>query len=1132
MEVIQFNHGWGFWLDRSCGLELDRTAAVFLPVPIPHDWMIWQNNFYEDGTGWYRNMLHISREPGERTALFFEGVYMDATVFVNGKMAGEWKYGYTSFYFDVTELLADGENEILVRCVLKHPNSRWYAGAGIYRNVELWRYPVRHLEPWSLYIAPREQEDGRWKVFVQAEVSDGDGCEAEFRMFDGERMLESLRVRPEANCFSGEFLVEAPQLWGLENPYCYRMEAVLWDGGRKSDRLESVFGFRTVELDPEKGLLLNHCPVKIHGMSMHHDLGCMGTAFNRCAARRQLELLKAGGTNALRTGHTMPAIAVMELADEMGLLVMDESFDCWTACKNQYDYARFFPEWYKKDVSNWVRRDRNHPSLLMWSIGNEVYDTHTGPQGLETTRALLEEVRRHDPMRNGAVTLASNYMAWENTQKCADILKVIGYNYGEKLYLEHHAAHPDWLIYGSETGSIAQSRGVYHFPLKKSLLVDDDLQCSSLGNSRTSWGAESLDACLQTDEMCPFNLGQFVWSGFDYIGEPTPYHTKNSYLGQIDTAGFPKDSFYHYQAGWTDWQEKPMVHLLPYWDFNEGQMIDICVMSNAPEVELWVNGISQGRRKLPVGGSRCAVWQAPYHWGGLKAAAYDGAGNAIAWDEEKSFGDAFSLSLHCDRESIRADGLDLAFITITALDHDGNAVKNANNRVTVSVSGSGQLLGLDNGDSTDFESYKTTCRRLFSGKLLAVAAGGNGTGPVVVEVSSPGLAPARLVLEAIPGGDNPVRHPPILPPSCGGGEIYVRKIELTAGGQALTPAQPSVELTARPLPEAAPPYPLEWRLTDDGGVTVSNAKLEVLSEDGRRVRVTGLGDGAFRVRCCCANGGTFPQIISQLELEVSGMGRIYPDPYGFISGSLYTQSDGGVGNGNERGVSMSRTGCSWVAYEDLDFGRAGSDTVTIPIFELAGVPTPIRFWRGVPYAEGSRMIGARIYDKPTQWNVYNIETFHLDERLVGLETFAIELHSKIHIKGFTFQRGTRAWDRIDALGRDMIYGDSYEESSEGILNIGNNVSLVFQEMDFGETGCRRITVTGRTPLENNSIHVRFQGEGGEVRRILEFQQQENWGCQTFAIEPVYGIQDVTFIFLPGSKFDFSDFRFEPGEAPE
>src|SRR5699024_4394515 len=304
----------------------------------------------------------------------------------------------------------------------------------------------------------------------------------------------------------------------------------------------------------------------LRGVCLHHDFGCLGAAFEPDAAARQLRTLKAMGVNSIRTGHTAPAPGLMELADTMGFLINDEIFDCWRSPKNPFDYARFFDAWQARDVAAWVRRDRNRASLLFYSIGNEVYDTHAGPEGADTMRLLLAEVAEHDPAGNGTPTFGSNYMPWENTQACADIIKVVGYNYGERLYDEHHAAHPDWLLYGSETGSLVQSRGIYHFPLAQSTLSDDDEQCSSLGNSRTSWGAESLDLCLTTERHSPYTLGQYLWSGADYIGEPTPYHTRNSYFGMIDTAGFPKDAYYVCQAAWLDPETRPMVHLFPYWD--------------------------------------------------------------------------------------------------------------------------------------------------------------------------------------------------------------------------------------------------------------------------------------------------------------------------------------------------------------------------------------------------------------------------------------------------------------------------------------------------------------------------------------------------------------------------------------
>ena len=1146
-----FDSSWEFYLDTACGTEAPAQSAPWTPVQLPHDWQIWHvRRLYEDGTGWYRKRFTLRPEQGKRYALAFDGVYMDSAVFLNGVLLGEWKYGYTAFHFDLTDALRAGENEVLVRCRFRNPNSRWYSGAGIYRSVELWEMPELHLVPHGLYIAPREGQEKVWTVEASAEIGSSlpmelDDSTLAFSLLDEQgRQVDSLELpavqtEPVPEAVSGTYLrgeresrigtvsfrLAQPKLWELERPYCYRIRVRLLTNGEEADRMESTFGCRTIELTPDRGMFLNHRHVLLRGVCMHQDLGCLGSAFSVSAARRQLELLKEMGVNSIRTGHIVPAKEIMYLADELGILINCESFDCWTRGKNEYDYGRFFRDWHQRDVASWVRRDRNHPSLLFWCIGNEIYDTHAGPQGMETMKALLAQVALHDPKGNGVPTLGSNYMPWENTQKCADVLKVVGYNYGERYYKEHHEAHPDWVIYGSETGSVVQSRGIYHFPLSKSLLVDDDQQCSSLGNSRTSWGAESLDVCLRTEQEHPYTLGQYLWSGFDYIGEPTPYHTKNCYFGQIDTAGFPKDAFYTCQAAWLDGEKKPMVHLLPYWDFNEGQLIDICVTSNAAVVELWVNGVSQGRKRLNPAVSRIAVWQVPYAPGSLEAVAYDAAGRIVARDRQDSFGDSAALRVESDRRTLSADGRELAFLTISTVDAQGHPVRNANNRVSVEVSGAGVLLGLDNGDSTDYEEYKTTSRRLFSGLLLAVVSGSGTPGKLRVRVTSPGLTPAELELETAPYQGKPARHEAMLPPTWDVNEVPVRKLELRAERTVLTPEQPEAVCSVKLCPANATYHDLEWRLADDGGVTVNNAVLEPLNGAGTVVRVRGLGDGQIRVRCSCKNGKEVPQLISQLELRIEGMGQLNPDPYSFITGSLYDESCGDVGNGNERGVSFSRTGMSWVAYENLDFGRDGSDTVELPIFELAGEPTTIRFWKGLPYGPDSKLIGERIYHRPKMWNVYQLETFQLDERLTGLATFGIELQNKIHLKGFRFHKQSRAWDPIRAVDCDMIYGDSFQRQPETICEIGNNVSLVFQSLDFGEKGCCGVTVRGRSDLENNTIHLSFQGAESQQRRILEFHCQPEWGSQTFRFEPVYGMQDVTFLFLPGCRFDFDSFQF-------
>ena len=1110
-----WNDGWQFFVDTDCGMQLPNGVLSWQPVTLPHDWQIWHvKELYQDGTGWYRKAF--SWTPGRRCCLYFEGVYMDAAVFVNGTPAFQWKYGYTSFQADVTEYLTPGENQILVRCCLRHPNSRWYSGAGIYRDVWLLEYENAHLVTDGLYVSSRELAPDKWQITVSAEAEntlDTDRVELTLLDWENHPVISGLAAP------NGEAVltVERPRLWSPEDPYRYRLRAVLTRNGQELDTLETICGFRSVEVSPKTGLLLNHHRVVLHGVCLHHDLGCLGAAFSLPAARRQLEIMKDMGVNALRTSHNPPAPGVLELADEMGILVVNEAFDCWTRSKTPYDYARFFPEWYKKDVASWVRRDRNHPSVIFWSIGNEIYDTHVDAGGLETTRKLLGEVARHDPRKNALTTFGSNYMAWENTQKCVPLLDAVGYNYGESLYDTHHADHPDWVIYGSETASVVQSRGIYHFPLSQSLLVDDDSQCSSLGNSRTSWGAKSHQACIASDALYPYHLGQFLWSGIDYIGEPTPYHTKNSYFGMVDTAGFPKDAFYAYQAGWHRWQDKPVLHLLPHWDFNPGQIIDVCVLSNLPQVELLVNGESQGRKALSGGADSLASWQVPYAPGVIQAIGYDDAGTPVAREERHSFSDSAALRIQADRTRLVGDGRELVFCTITAEDAQGSPVENARDQVQVEVTGPLTLVGLDNGDSTDMDDYKCSCRRLFSGKLLAIAAGTGGPGLGQIRVSAPGLKSAWVQVEVTPAAGQAF---PVLPEIMERTALVVpvRKVELTAEALLLTKEQPRTVVRARILPADAPAEPLRWRVTDSRGITVNNILLEPMP-DGRGAVLTGVGDGSVRVRCQCGS------VLSDLEVEVRGLGSLYLDPYGYVSAALFNESHGEIGNGNERGIATSRTDMSWVAYTQLDFGAAGADTLTIDVFELSGTPTPIRFWKGIPYAPGSRMIGQRIYDKPTTWNTYKPETFHLDEPLFRQDTLGIELNRKVHIKGFSFRRRSRAWDRIPALGYDGVYGDRFTLTEEAVEGIGNNVSLVFRELDFGTRGFTGIAIRGKSKLENNTIHLRFEGEDGQQRRVVEFPGSDSWTEVTFPLEPVYGRQDVTFLFLPGCDFDFMEFLF-------
>ena len=1151
----RLKYDWEFQkLPVKDGVIPDRFEEnAFYSVVVPHDWLIGQTeNLYEDSVGWYRKRIELNPEAQRNYFLRFEGVYMDCTVFVNGQQAGEWKYGYTTFEVDITSYIKPGENEILVKVVHQCPNSRWYTGAGIYRLVWLIEKEAAYFAADGIYIHT-EKTDGGYRAEISAEVVLPEGVSAKdylvsYQIFDKEKNVVAEAVISAENAAT-DLVVENAKEWSLCHPYLYELQAELlhvesrktndkWDEVQDTENIS--FGFRTLKYTCDKGFFLNGEQVKLNGVCLHHDLGCLGSAMNKNALRRQLELMQDMGANAIRTAHNMPAVELMELADEMGILVLSESFDCWKKPKNPYDYARFFEEWATRDVANWIRRDRNHPSVIMWSIGNEIFDTHADERGQETLRMIMDLVAKHDPKGNAPATLGSNFMPWPNTQKCADIIKLMGYNYAEKLYEEHHAAHPDWMIYGSETSSIVQSRGIYHFPMKKEILADDDEQCSSLGNSITSWGAPSIEFCITKDRDTEYSLGQFLWSGIDYLGEPTPYHGRNSYFGMVDTAGFKKDAFYFYQAAWNDYRKKPVIHIMPYWDFNPGQLIDVRVVSNAPEIELFVNGTSMGRVKIDaVHGDRfTGEWQIPYAPGELYAVAYDENGRVIAEDTKDSFEDAAKICLSANKTVIEADDEDLVFVTISMKDEAGNPVENANNRVYVDVTGSGMLAGLDNGDSTDTDQYQTQSKCLFSGKLLAVIRSNGAVGKIKVTVTSEGLPAEELVIEAknpettgngsgqtVPTLENIYRlreNPPTAV------TVPIRKLELVPQGPTtLTEDCTVTKVKAVVYPENADLQELTWRVTDDAGVDSTFASIRWDKANSTEATIEVKGDGVFRVRCMCKNGKQRGYaLISALEYKAEGLGVRNLNPYDFLSASLFSATGGLIGNGNERGISTQRDGLSWVAYDNLDFGEFGSDEVEIPVFSFGG-DTPFTFWEGIPHAEGSKIIGRKDYTLPSVWNTYIPDTFKLNKRLKGITTFAVELDRKIHMKGFRFTKQEKAFAKLFAGEADAVYGDSFERKGTAVCGIGNNVTLVFEGMDFGDTPVTKLVICGKTSHEVNDIRLLTEWEDGrKEQEALEFSYSEETKEMTFELAPKSGKTKISFVFLPGSAFDFEWFLFE------
>ncbi|MDE7178819.1 MAG: DUF4982 domain-containing protein [Lachnospiraceae bacterium] len=1168
-KKMLWNGGWSF-LKTEPGTSYEQVMGrlqEFQAVDIPHDWLIYDTlNLYEDGTGWYRKNFTYGQDSNKKAFITFEGIYMDSTVYINGAEAGEWKYGYSAFTLDVTDFVKPGENEIMVRVCFLSPNSRWYSGAGIYRNVWFQTTDKTYLPENAVYVSSKKQADDSFLVRIETEVAgdqkdkaqlayklcDENGNEVAMKSTDHmaadfvDSGKNAVETQNENRTIIQYYNVSGVQLWDIDSPALYTLITTLSIDGEVLHTDEQRIGFRHVEYTTDKGFFLNGRHIKLNGVCEHHDLGALGAAFNQSAMRRKFRILKEMGANAVRGTHNMMAPGALALADEMGMLIISEAFDMWERPKTEYDYARFFKEWSARDVASWIRSERNHPSIIFWSIGNEIYDTHADAHGLEITRYLRDEVEKHDPMKNARVTFGSNYMPWENTQKCADILKMPGYNYAEKYYEEHHKAHPDWVIYGSETSSIVQSRGVYHFPLKAGILAEEDEQCSALGNSSTSWSAKSMEICATLDRDMEFSLGQFLWSGFDYIGEPTPYHTKNSYFGQIDTAGFPKDSFYVWQSAWTDYRKQPLIHIFPYWDFNEGQLIDVRVCSNAPYVELFINDRSLGKQHLthePGSGSHIiADYQIPYEKGTLTAIAYDDDGNEIAKAERRSFGNSRSIVITPDDTRVRADGRDLLFFTIGTVDEQGNPVENACDRIHVKVSGKGRLIGLDNGDSTDFDAYKGVSRRLFNGKLLAIVQADKAPGEIKVEATGKDLEGASVVCESYErechdessdcGCEKQSgqavstlevnREMPIVLGRAE--EIPVRKIVLKSlNGQVFTKDNDTITVEAYVEPPQADDKELIFRAVNDTGVPVN---LVSLSYEGNRAVMKAKGDGNFRLFAMSKSGTDKTRVMSQLEFTIDGFGQAYTDPYEFVAGSLYTSViKGDVGCGNERGVATGRDGDTVICYDNLDFGNVGSDEITIPIFALDNNEYPIQIWEGVPGEEGSEMIADVIYQKPSIWNVYQEETFHLSRRLKGITGISFHVYQKIHIKGFSFTKYEKAWQELKAGEADGVYGDSFIRNGSKIEGIGNNVFLEFADMDFGTQDIKGISIKGRAQNGSNTIHIRFYNGVEEVKQIVEFPECGVYTLQEFSLEPVCGKWTVSFVFLPGSNFDFECFRF-------
>tara|TARA_R110000868_G_scaffold306734_1_gene568054 strand:- start:85686 stop:88100 length:2415 start_codon:yes stop_codon:yes gene_type:complete len=776
-KTQDFTKGWEFTLDEIISVnEVNKEGISWRALNLPHDWSI-EGEFSPDhpatvgggalpgGVGWYKKRFFVPEsDSSKHISIRFDGIYMNSDVWINGEHLGHRPNGYIGFTYDLSDDLNFGEeNEITVKVDnSKQPNSRWYSGSGIYRNVWLTKTGNAYIKPDGVYIYTRKREEKKWLIVINTELYNND-TSGQFRM-DTRVYSKEKEVISSSKTFLMEsqtnnevrlmMEIEDPELWSLENPNLYTVHIVISKGEEIIDNLEQAFGFRTTEFDLKKGFLLNGKPVKILGVNNHHDLGALGAAVSTRALERQLEILRGMGVNAIRTSHNPPAPELLELTDKMGFLVMDEVFDVWKKSKVEFDYGMYWDEWHEKDLRDFIKRDRNHPSVVMWSIGNEILEQWGDQEGTRIANELSEIVRSLDTTR--VITDGMNPPNSGNTIATSGALDVIGYNYYHQDYEAHFEVFPNTPMIATETTSALATRGSYDIYLpsdslrrwperwdKPFLDGNTDNSVSAYDHVSTPWGS-THEETWKVVKRNDFISGMFIWTGFDYLGEPTPYTwpSRSSYFGVVDLAGFPKDSYYMYKSEWTD---ENVLHIFPHWNWAKGDTVDIwAYYNNADEVELFLNGIWLGS-KAKKGDDLHVQWRVPFEPGTLKATSRKN-GEEVLTKEVITAGPPAQINLKADRTTITADGKDLSFITVEVLDADGNLIPNADNLVTFDIEGPGFIAGVDNGDPTSHESFMVNYRKAFNGLALAIVQSEDEPGNIIVKATSDGLEAAEVTI--------------------------------------------------------------------------------------------------------------------------------------------------------------------------------------------------------------------------------------------------------------------------------------------------------------------------------------------------------------------------------------------------
>jgi beta-galactosidase len=775
-SVVDFDKGWRFNLgDVPNGQEPATADKDWHALNLPHDWSI-EGEFSKDnpatpeggalpgGIGWYRKTFTVpAASKGKQVYIDFDGVYQKSDVWINGHHLGFRPNGYISFRYDMTPYLKFGEPNVIAVKVDNsvQPNSRWYSGSGIYRNVWLVTTNKIAIDHWGTFVTTSGVSSKSAKVDIKATVKTTGAIGAlsvVTTLYDvtgkvvGTAKSTPGKVSDTALVAKQQITIAAPKLWSDVHPYLYKAVTKVFSGAAQVDSYTTTLGIRYFNFDADKGFSLNGVPTKILGVCDHHDLGSLGAAVNTRALERQLEILKDMGCNAIRTSHNPPAPELLDLCDKMGFIVMDEAFDVWERAKKKYDYSLYFKEWHKRDLEDQILRDRNHPSVIIWSIGNEIPE-QSRPRGGEIAKELTGIIHSLDISR--PISTANNNPDTSNKIIKSGAVDLVGYNYHYKEYPKFHDRYPGKIFIGSETTSALETRGYYDMPPnidsirrwptnnKKDMNADNTV--SAYDNVSAPW-ASTHEESWKPIKKYAFLSGMFIWTGFDYMGEPTPYSwpSRSSYFGIIDLAGFPKDVYYMYQSEWTN---KTVLHILPHWNWQSGKTIQVWAYYNhADEVELFLNGKSLGK-KAKQGDDLHISWAVPYQPGTLKAVSYKD-GKTVMTTEIHTAGKPAKIELVADRKAIKADGKDMSFITVKILDKDGNVVPNADNKVDFKINGNAFIASVDNGDPVSHDPFKASWRKAFHGLALAILQSNEKAGNITFTATADGLAPGTLTLVA------------------------------------------------------------------------------------------------------------------------------------------------------------------------------------------------------------------------------------------------------------------------------------------------------------------------------------------------------------------------------------------------